>query len=389
MDGNFTGYGFSLSSTPLSSAVLSGSSHCTTSVWPAGHGLAVSSLYRSVIGRVVSTAKDCSVSKLGKVTPDILRRFEVPLGHEAADTLGIRFQPVDLWEWNVGSQDGMVKTAKSASAVALEDRASLHVCRCDENIYRRLTKCLCAPGGEALGAHWNNNLFVLSQWHGYKHLALLFWHHFYTPLYSHFLTAVYPEPANVLRNANFAHVMMWNNSLASMILRPSNKAALEECFGKHPGNKKVAYVYEFFNQALPQVLYYLALFCSTWTFTLRSAHERALSSRCGFAFHQMQTISLYSFVACFFGNLCNLSDLTTSCWFPQLLSGRAVPSYIRGACKLCLALKGILRDCRLILPVVGSWEGPCLSTLLGNSFATSCRAPAPLCLSDTCPPLPG
>jgi len=253
-DGNFTGYGYSLSKLPVTAAefATTPAGRSIVSVWPAGWCLADKKLYVPVRDKLASLMDPCQDGFLNVYPADFRDRYETPLGHSATDTVDLRFHPLDLFDWNISSQEGLVSSAKVTSCDAIADRSRLYICRCDENIYRRITKLLCAPSGGALGSHWKNQFYVLSQWHGCKHMALLMFHTLYTPVYSAFFSSIWPEQTTLLRNTKFNILMQMNAALAKMINRGNGEWLLGMCV-KHPTNKKLLYLKEFFLVALPQV----------------------------------------------------------------------------------------------------------------------------------------
>ena len=187
------------------------------------------------------------------VPPNVLARFESPLGHSAEGIVhGMRFQPVDLFDWDISSNSGLVSTLLEASETARTDRTRLAVCRCDENIYRRITNMRSTPGGASLCDHYRNQMFCLSQWHGYKQAANVMWHTLYTPLYAFFYKAVYTA-GTMLRTPPFAVLMLWNNALAQVMHNKDNIKYLEDAVAQKPNNPRLKMLRELLLVAIPRV----------------------------------------------------------------------------------------------------------------------------------------
>ena len=152
-DGNYTGYGYTLTRHPTGNATkLPPGVVTTTCVWPKPHGFATQALYDPVVSKcaaIFDSAKWGSSCLLDS-PPQVLARFETPLGHQQGPraTGGLRFHPVDLFNWDISGQAGLVSTLQEASKEALADRNVFQLCRCDENIYRRICKLLSSPGGD-------------------------------------------------------------------------------------------------------------------------------------------------------------------------------------------------------------------------------------------------
>ena len=254
LDANYTGYGYSLSHHPLarSSTVLP-STFDQGCVWP--DNLAEESLYLPVKHHMLMLLNSSGMKGNQHLTspPNLLKRWEAPLGHDLDKRpLGMRFMPVDLYQWNIASNDGLLDAIKTTTREAIEDRSKLVFCRTDENIYRRITKVLSIPGSARVAQKWRNQFYVLSQWHGLKQSAICMWSRLYTPFYAFFYQRFYPKGV-MLRAPRFLQLMQWNNGLCKMLMKNDNWKILEDACLKKPRNQLLQCLHEFLLIALPKV----------------------------------------------------------------------------------------------------------------------------------------
>ena len=249
-EGMYTGYGYTPTSVPLGLAARHAGA---PALWPVGE-LTGPTLYDAVRHDLehLLDAHDFGVDEDLRSPPTVQNAFQAPLGPAGTNpALTMKFVPVEMLDANISSTDGLIACLQYAQG-DFDDSTCYHFCRADENIHRRITKLLSCPGGIQLAQRWDNTLWILSMWHGFKQLCNVMWSSLYTPFYSHLYAAVWPT-GTMLRTPRLVLLQQWNNAIAHAMTDPTLRNHLLTCRLQHPNNDSLAALAEFLTVAIPRV----------------------------------------------------------------------------------------------------------------------------------------